>query len=205
MQARAAYIRSFGTTGILVAAALLMLATVGALVAYDGWPERTVGEPVTSVPVQTLPDARAARGVRRTPPAAAKLVARAAASAAATTPVPGLVRVAAAGGASGGASTVGLVKVPPRPATPEAADPAATAAPPPVLEPVPLPATEPLPPLEVPLAEVVTAPVEIVTAPVEGEDQLTVDALDPPLPAADDAPSDTPLAMDLGDLALPLP
>ena len=198
MQGRAAYIRSFGTTGILVAAALLMLTTVGALVAYDGWPERTVGEPVTSVPVQTLPGSGTARSFRRTSPAAARLVARAAASAAATAPVPGLVRVAGAGVASGGASTVGLVKMPPQPATSEAAPPAATAAPPPVLEPAPLPPTDPLPPLEVPLAEVVAAPIEDV-------DQLAVEVLDPPLPAADGAPAGTPLAMDLGDMALPLP
>jgi hypothetical protein len=38
MRARFAYISSLGTTAILVAAALLMLAVVSAIVAYRGWP-----------------------------------------------------------------------------------------------------------------------------------------------------------------------
>jgi hypothetical protein len=55
MQARAAYIRSLGTTSILVAAALLMLGLVGALVGFHGWPEGAVGETVPSVPAQPVP------------------------------------------------------------------------------------------------------------------------------------------------------
>jgi hypothetical protein len=50
MRARAAYISSIGTTGILVAAALLMLALVSALVAFHAWPGGT-GDSVASVPV----------------------------------------------------------------------------------------------------------------------------------------------------------
>ena len=50
MRARAAFIRSLGTTGILVAAALLMLAIVSALVAFRAWPGGT-GESVAAVPV----------------------------------------------------------------------------------------------------------------------------------------------------------
>lgn len=198
MQARAAYIRSFGTTGILVAAALLMLTTVGALVAYDGWPERTVGEPVTSVPVQTPRDVGAGRSLTATPPAAAKLVARAAASASAATPVPGLVRDVTAGGEAGGASTVGLVKLPPQPAATEAAPSAASTAPPPAAQPAPLPGTGPAPTPALPLPDAVAAP-------IEGVDQLTVGVLGPPLPTVEAAPADTRSVMDLGDLALPLP
>jgi hypothetical protein len=50
MRARAAFIHSLGTTGILVAAALLMLAIVSALVAFRAWPGGT-GESVAAVPV----------------------------------------------------------------------------------------------------------------------------------------------------------
>jgi hypothetical protein len=51
MRARAAYISSFGTGGIIVASAFLMLALVSALVAFHGWPggDATAG-PVNSVP-----------------------------------------------------------------------------------------------------------------------------------------------------------
>jgi hypothetical protein len=50
MRARAAYISSLGTTGILVAAALLMLALVSALVAFRGWPGG-MADSIASVPV----------------------------------------------------------------------------------------------------------------------------------------------------------
>jgi hypothetical protein len=55
MRARAAYIRSLGTTSILVAAALLMLGVVGALVGFHGWPDGAVGETVPSVPLAPSP------------------------------------------------------------------------------------------------------------------------------------------------------
>src|SRR4051794_19579909 len=69
MRARAAYIRSIGTTSILVAAALLMLGVVGALVGFHGWPEGAVGETVPAVPLKPTPQAvlRAVRDVRKTP------------------------------------------------------------------------------------------------------------------------------------------
>jgi hypothetical protein len=38
MKATKAYIASLGTTGVLLGASLLMLAVVGAVVAFDGWP-----------------------------------------------------------------------------------------------------------------------------------------------------------------------
>jgi hypothetical protein len=52
MQARAAYIRSFGTTGILLTAALLMLAVVGTVVSFHRWPSGEGGQQVQSVPLQ---------------------------------------------------------------------------------------------------------------------------------------------------------
>src|SRR5918997_5517899 len=105
MQARAAYIRSFGTTGILVAAALLMLATVSALVAYEGWPGSVGSDSVTSVPVESPAEVGVARTVTDVSPAATRLVAREAAPRAAAA---GLVREVDAVGPS----TVGLVKIP---------------------------------------------------------------------------------------------
>jgi hypothetical protein len=51
MRARFAYISSLGTTAILVAAALLMLALVGAIVGFRGWPGGAGGSPVESVPL----------------------------------------------------------------------------------------------------------------------------------------------------------
>lgn len=58
MRARVAYISSLGTTAILVAAALLMLAVVGAIVAFRGWPGAANGSDVQSVPL-TSPLTRA--------------------------------------------------------------------------------------------------------------------------------------------------
>src|SRR3954452_17241967 len=93
MCARAAYIRSFGTTSILVAAALLMLGVVGALVGFHGWPEGAVGETVPSVPLKPAPERvlSAVRDVQKTSAAAASRI---------------------GGAAAGGAATAGLVKVP---------------------------------------------------------------------------------------------
>src|SRR5947208_13722554 len=51
MRARVAYISSLGTTAILVAAALLMLAVVSAIVAFRGWPGGEAGSGVQSVPL----------------------------------------------------------------------------------------------------------------------------------------------------------
>src|SRR5258707_8578078 len=42
MRATKAYIASLGTTGVLLAASILMLAVVGALVAFDAWPGASV-------------------------------------------------------------------------------------------------------------------------------------------------------------------
>ena len=96
MRARAALISSFGTTGILVAAALLMLAVVSALVAFRGWPGGT-GESIASVPVTQQAGAPVElRQVRTvTAPRAVKLAA-----------------TVASRSAPARASTTGLVKAP---------------------------------------------------------------------------------------------
>src|SRR3954454_5983786 len=90
MRARAAYLRSLGTTSILVAAAFLMLGVVGALVGFHGWPEGAVGETVPSVPLKPAPERvlSAVRDVQKTSTAS---------------------RIGDA--AAGRASTAGLVKV----------------------------------------------------------------------------------------------
>ena len=49
MKATKAYIASLGTTGVLLAASILMLAVVSAVVAFDAWPGSHV-----STPAQTL-------------------------------------------------------------------------------------------------------------------------------------------------------
>ncbi len=193
MQARAAYIRSIGTTGILVAAALLMLATVSALVAYDGWPGGAEREGVTSVPVQTPRDVDVVRQLAPLPAPATKLVARAAASA--ESPVAGLVRDVSARGRS----NVGLVKVPPTPPGVVAPAPEpAPAAPGAVQEPPPV--TEPAPPArpEVPLPEPVPGT-------VDNAEEMAYGVLGTALPVADEPSGQPTLGLDLGDLTLPLP
>jgi hypothetical protein len=67
MRARPAYISSLGTTAILVAAALLMLAVVSAIVAFRGWPGSATGDGgVQSVPLAPRGGAERAALVRRT-------------------------------------------------------------------------------------------------------------------------------------------
>jgi hypothetical protein len=93
MRARVAYISSLGTTAILVAAALLMLAVVGAIVAFRGWPGAANAAGVQSVPLApSLEQARSALVI---------------------TPVNRVRAAVRAGSAGAGArrlSTVGLVK-----------------------------------------------------------------------------------------------
>src|SRR3954451_11566381 len=71
MRATKAYIASLGTTGVLLAASLLMLAVVSAVVAFDRWPDGQV-----SSRVQTL--------VLKERPASIRVSARASAAASAT-------------------------------------------------------------------------------------------------------------------------
>ena len=95
MHARAAYIRSFGTTGILLVASLLMLAMVGAVVGFHRWPGGTVVQNVPSVPLK--PTSTAHLHAVRTPAVARvhKRIAtrRARHTAAARTSTAGLVKV----------------------------------------------------------------------------------------------------------------
>jgi hypothetical protein len=58
MRARAAYIRSLGTTGILLLAAILLLGVVGALVGFHRWPDGAVGQTVPTVPVKPSQEGR---------------------------------------------------------------------------------------------------------------------------------------------------
>jgi hypothetical protein len=72
MRARVAYISSLGTTAILVAAALLMLAVVGAIVAFRGWPGAANAAGVQSVPLPpSLTQSRTALIITRVKPARA--------------------------------------------------------------------------------------------------------------------------------------
>jgi hypothetical protein len=68
MRARAAYISSLGTGGILVASALLMLALVSALVAFHAWPGGHAASGTVSIPLNpSSSDAAPARAVTATP------------------------------------------------------------------------------------------------------------------------------------------
>ena len=95
MRARVAYISSLGTTAILVAAALLMLAVVGAIVAFKGWPGAANGAGVQSVPL-TTPLTRASATLFVTRPGRRANVVR--------------TRAAALTRSAGRLSTAGLVK-----------------------------------------------------------------------------------------------
>jgi hypothetical protein len=97
MRARVAYISSLGTTAILVAAALLMLALVGALVAFRGWPGSANGAVVQQVPLG--PGTGAAKSVFVRPVAATNHVVR-------------VRSFAARAAARARVSTAGLVKDP---------------------------------------------------------------------------------------------
>src|SRR5437867_7766211 len=55
---------AFGTTGVLLAASLTMLAVVSALVTFDAWPTRTGGAIAGEVAVHRAPAARLVRAVR---------------------------------------------------------------------------------------------------------------------------------------------
>src|SRR6266576_861730 len=83
MRARVAYISSLGTTAILVAAALLMLAVVGAIVAFRGWPGAANAAGVQSVPLApSFTQARATLVITRVKRTAAVVRARPAGAAA---------------------------------------------------------------------------------------------------------------------------
>lgn len=142
MRARAAYIRSLGTTSILVAAALLMLGVVGALVGYHGWPEGAVGRIVPSVPLAPTPQPvlSAVRDVRKATPGRA---APAHARTASTASTAGLVKVVPVSSPE----PVGYpVAVAPGHAVPTAGAPAPTGATPAPHDPTPANPVNPSPP-----------------------------------------------------------
>jgi hypothetical protein len=66
MRVRVAYISSFGTTAVLVAAAVLMLGVVGAIVGFRAWPGSEAGSGVESVPLAPESSGERASAVRRT-------------------------------------------------------------------------------------------------------------------------------------------
>jgi hypothetical protein len=60
-------ISALGTTGVLLAASLTMLALVSALVTFDGWPRGVGASSVGSVPVEPMHSPRLVRAVRHAP------------------------------------------------------------------------------------------------------------------------------------------
>jgi hypothetical protein len=56
---------AFGTTGVLLAASLTMLAIVSALVTFNAWPTRDGSATTNAVAVERAPQARLVRAVRR--------------------------------------------------------------------------------------------------------------------------------------------
>src|SRR5438105_15204120 len=59
-------LRALGTTGVLLAASLTMLALVSALVTFDAWPTRSGQASASQVQVQPAPAAPVVRAVRHT-------------------------------------------------------------------------------------------------------------------------------------------
>jgi len=83
MKATKAYIASLGTTGVLLAASILMLAVVSAVVAFDAWPGANVSRPTPTLVLAERPAAirvsskstapSATPAPRRAAPAAARV------------------------------------------------------------------------------------------------------------------------------------
>jgi hypothetical protein len=90
---------AFGTTGVLLAASLTMLAMVSALVTFDAWPTRGGGATANTVAIQQAPAPRVVRAVRNPRPAAGS-AARAGTGGGST--AGGAAAAGAAGGAGGG-------------------------------------------------------------------------------------------------------
>src|SRR5919204_5089030 len=89
---------AFGTTGVLLAASLTMLAVVSALVTFDAWPTRNGGAIASEVAVHRAPAARLVRAVLHAGTGTTGSAASSGGGLAATT----------AGGAGGGAGAVAL-------------------------------------------------------------------------------------------------
>ena len=89
MRASRAYIAGFGTTGVLVGSALLLLVVVSTLVAFEGWPGTEFADDIGSLVVDE-PDRLPVEG-----PVQVALNAAPAAAAVAQTPAPGSAAAAA--------------------------------------------------------------------------------------------------------------
>jgi hypothetical protein len=90
---------AFGTTGVLLAASLTMLAIVSALVTFDAWPTRAGSASASDVAIQRAPAVRVVRAVRRSAAATAAAAATRSGAKAAGSALAG-----ASGGASGGSA-----------------------------------------------------------------------------------------------------
>jgi hypothetical protein len=115
MKATKAYIASLGTTGVLLAAAILMLAVVSAVVAFDRWPGATAASPIQTLTLTEQP-APIRIGTHSNAPSATA-PGRAAAGAAALRALPGGPAVAGERFSGGGRGT-GAPGAPGTPAAP---------------------------------------------------------------------------------------
>jgi hypothetical protein len=192
MRARVAYISSLGTTAILVGAALLMLALVGAIVAFRGWPGQADGAGVQSVPLG--PGAASAPAVLVRPVAATSRVVRAranpvAASARARLSTAGLVKQA------GPAVVSGLVMDPVPAASMHPVTPQPGGGTPPAAAQPPLAPKPPSPGDTAP----VSAPSGTLPG-VPGVPLIDPNASPPPAPSSPQAPSTDEVAAMVGEL-----
>jgi hypothetical protein len=99
MKATKAYIASLGTTGVLLAASILMLAVVSAVVAFDRWPGASASAPIQTLVLNDQPAAiRVGAGATG---ASLTAVGRGATRGAAGTGAGGAVHRTGAGGVAG--------------------------------------------------------------------------------------------------------
>lgn len=105
MSARASrtYIAGFGTTGLLVGSALLLLAVVSALVAFKGWPDPAIPSGVSDLVVRDADRPTSVEG-----PARVAVDAAPAAAAVAAAPVPDSLLAGAGHGSPVGGGTGNL-------------------------------------------------------------------------------------------------
>jgi hypothetical protein len=103
---------ALGTTGVLLAASLTMLALVSALVTFDAWPRRDVGPSPSEVAVQRAGSPKLVRAIRRGP------AARAAARARAARAVAAAGRLESGGAAAAGAGPAPRFAAAPTPRVP---------------------------------------------------------------------------------------
>ncbi|MEA2397585.1 MAG: hypothetical protein QOK25_1141 [Thermoleophilaceae bacterium] len=96
---------ALGTTGVLLAASLTMLAMVSALVTFNGWPRGVGATSVNSVPVERAPAPRLVRAVRHAPGSAARRAAARRTGAQARATGPGSAGRIGARGAGGAPSS----------------------------------------------------------------------------------------------------